>query len=162
MAQIDELLELLNTLILSFVDNTVTTDIAILTDVLTCLQDLQDKIEFLQLESQLQQDEIQQKNHHSEPVLVHNNYLFKFENDPNQQPTQEQLSETAPNSSTDEVQLPLSKPFIRSWEEIRYNKHRTVLEHQALMVHHTSPGFNRSSDRPTSGYSRSNDRPTRC
>jgi hypothetical protein len=28
-----------------------------------------------------------------------------------------------------------------------------MLEHQALMVHHTSPGFSRSRGRPTSGYS---------
>jgi hypothetical protein len=35
-----------------------------------------------------------------------------------------------------------------------------MLEHQALMVHHTSPGFSRSRGRPTSGYSRSGDRPT--
>jgi hypothetical protein len=94
MARIDELLELLNTLILSSVDNTVTTDIATLTDVLTCLQDSQDKIKFLQLESQLQQEEIQQKNHHSELVLVQNNSLFEFENDSYQQPTHDQISDT--------------------------------------------------------------------
>jgi hypothetical protein len=35
-----------------------------------------------------------------------------------------------------------------------------VLEHQALMVHHTSPGFSRSRGRPTSGHSRLGDRPT--
>jgi hypothetical protein len=70
MARIDELLELLNTLILSSVDNTVTIDIATFTDVLTCLQDSQNKIKFLQLESQLQQEEIQQKNHHSKLVLI--------------------------------------------------------------------------------------------
>jgi hypothetical protein len=35
-----------------------------------------------------------------------------------------------------------------------------VLEHQALMVHHTSPGFSWSRGRPTSGYSQSGDRPT--
>jgi hypothetical protein len=29
-----------------------------------------------------------------------------------------------------------------------------ALEHQALMVHHTSPGFNYSRGRPTYGYSR--------
>jgi hypothetical protein len=36
-------------------DKTITTDIETTTDVLTYLQDLQDKINFLQLESQLQQ-----------------------------------------------------------------------------------------------------------
>jgi hypothetical protein len=34
-----------------------------------------------------------------------------------------------------------------------------VLEHQVLMVHHTSPGISRSGGRPTSGNSRSGDRP---
>jgi hypothetical protein len=53
MDQIDELLELLNTLILSYVDNTITIDITNLIGVLTCLQDSHDKIKFLQLESQL-------------------------------------------------------------------------------------------------------------
>jgi hypothetical protein len=55
MARTNEILEQLNTLILSSVDNTVTTDITTLTEVLTCLQHSQGKIEFLQLESQLQQ-----------------------------------------------------------------------------------------------------------
>jgi hypothetical protein len=35
----------------------------------------------------------------------------------------------------------------------------SMLEHQALMVHHTSPGFNRSEDRPTYRYIRLGDRP---
>jgi hypothetical protein len=35
-----------------------------------------------------------------------------------------------------------------------------VLEHQTLMVHHTSLGFSRSRGQPTSGYSRLGDRPT--
>jgi hypothetical protein len=52
------------------VENTVTTDITALIDVLTCLQDSQEKIEFLQLESQLQQEEIQEKKQHFELVLV--------------------------------------------------------------------------------------------
>jgi hypothetical protein len=78
MARIDELLELLKPLILSFVENTVKTDIITLIDVLTYLQYLQDKIEFLHLESQLQQEEIQQKNmRHSELFLVQNDRLFK-------------------------------------------------------------------------------------
>jgi hypothetical protein len=35
-----------------------------------------------------------------------------------------------------------------------------VLEHQALMVHHTSPGFIRSRYQPTPGYSWPGDGPT--
>jgi len=95
MARIDELLELLNTLILSIVDNTVTIDKATLTNVLTCLQDSQDKIKFLQLESQLQQDEIQQKNQHSKLVLVQNKSLFEFENDSYQHPTHDQINDAS-------------------------------------------------------------------
>jgi hypothetical protein len=34
-----------------------------------------------------------------------------------------------------------------------------MLEHQALMVHHTSPEFSRSGDRPTFGNNRSSDQP---
>ena len=34
-----------------------------------------------------------------------------------------------------------------------------LLEHQALMVHHTSPGFSWLGAQPTSGNSRSGDRP---
>jgi hypothetical protein len=93
MAQIDELIELLNTLILSIVDNTITIDKATHTNVLTCLQGSQDKIEFLQLESQLQRDEIQQKNRHFELVLVQNNSLLEFENDSYQQPTHDQIND---------------------------------------------------------------------
>jgi hypothetical protein len=110
MAQIDELLELLNTLILSYVENTVTIDIETLTDVLTCLQDSQEKIKFLKLESQLQQEEIQQKNlRHSKLVLVQNNHLFKEDDDddPDQQPIQEQLSET----TSDSMQMKLNFLF---------------------------------------------------
>jgi hypothetical protein len=84
----------------------VTTDIATLTDVLTCLQDSQDKIKFLQLESQLQQEEIQQKNHHSELVLVQNNSLFEFENDSYQQPTHDQ------RNSTEKLHIQMKMKFV--------------------------------------------------
>jgi hypothetical protein len=59
MARIDELLELLNTLILSTVDNMVTTDKATLQSVLTCLQVSQAKVELLQTQTQLLHDELQ-------------------------------------------------------------------------------------------------------
>jgi hypothetical protein len=50
MDQIDELLNLLNTRILSIFDNVVTIDKETLTNVLTFLQDSQEKIEFLHLD----------------------------------------------------------------------------------------------------------------
>ena len=133
MDQIYELLELLNTLILSIVDNMVTSDKANLTNVLTCLQDSQDEIKIFQLELQLQQDEIQQKNQHFELVLVQNPLFEDDENDDvdlDQQPAQEKLNELTPNSSTNDVQLSLSKWIIRLWEEIRNNKHITVIRYE--------------------------------
>jgi hypothetical protein len=77
MAQIYELLELLNTLILYIVDNMVTIDKETVQYVLTCLQVSQAKVELLQTQIQLLHDELQRKNlQHSELVLVQNNPLF--------------------------------------------------------------------------------------
>jgi hypothetical protein len=137
MARIDELLELLNTLILSSVDNTITFDIATLTDVRTCLQDSLDKIEFLQLESQLQQEEIQQKNIlHSELVLVQNNSLLEEDIDSDQQPVQKELSEPTSYMNGEEVQPSLSKIIIGPWEEIRHNKHKTCIRYENEVTFH--------------------------
>jgi hypothetical protein len=76
----------------------------------------------LQTQTQLLHDALERKNlRHSELVLVQNNPLFEEDDDDDsdQQPVQEQLSEPTSDSSADEVQLPLSKPIIRPWEEIR-------------------------------------------
>ena len=70
MAKINEALELLNDLIHSNVDDMIKMSKNALCNIQSCLQDAQEKIEFLQLESQLQQDELQQKSHHSKPVSV--------------------------------------------------------------------------------------------
>ena len=70
MAKINEALELLNDLIHSNVDDIIRMSKNALCNIQSCLQDAQEKIEFLQLESQLQQDELQQKIHHSEPVSI--------------------------------------------------------------------------------------------
>ena len=59
MDRIYELLELLNTPILSNVNNMVTTDKESLQSILTCFQVLQAKVELLQTQSQLIHDEIQ-------------------------------------------------------------------------------------------------------
>lgn len=56
MVRITELLELLNTLIHSNVHDTIEIGKITLTDIQICLQDAHEKIEFLQLESQLQQE----------------------------------------------------------------------------------------------------------
>ena len=70
MAKINEALVLLNSLIHSNVDDMIKMSKDALCNIQICLQDAQEKIEFLQLESQLQQDELQQKSHHSEPVSI--------------------------------------------------------------------------------------------
>ena len=56
-----------------------------LSEIQTCLQNAHDKIDFLQLESLLQQEEIQQSSHDSELVFVPNNPIFESKVDCNQQ-----------------------------------------------------------------------------
>ena len=51
MAQINDLIELQNTIPLSSVNNTVIVDKATLTHIRNCVQDSQDTIDFLQLKS---------------------------------------------------------------------------------------------------------------
>ena len=70
MAWINELVELLNTLLLSSIDNIVIVDKATLTHIRNCVQEAQGIIEFLQIESQLQHDELQQRKQHYELVPV--------------------------------------------------------------------------------------------
>jgi hypothetical protein len=78
MAQIHELLELLNTLILSIDVNMVTIDKATIQFVLTCLQASHAKVELLQIQTQLLHDQLQRKNlQNSELVLVQNNDSFR-------------------------------------------------------------------------------------
>jgi len=58
MARISEVLEFMKTLIQSTVDDTLQISIGSLSEIQTCLQYAQEKIDFLQLESQLQQEEL--------------------------------------------------------------------------------------------------------
>jgi hypothetical protein len=82
MARVEELLELLNTLILSSVDNTITIDKTTLQYVVTCLQVSQAKAALLQTQTRLLHDALERKNlrQHSELVLVQNP-LFEEEDD---------------------------------------------------------------------------------
>jgi len=70
MEKIHGLLELLSTLILSTGGSTVKVSKDTLRDIQTSLQHAQENIAFLQLESQLQQEELQQWSHHSKLVSV--------------------------------------------------------------------------------------------
>jgi len=72
MGKISEVLEFMKTLIQSTVDDTLQINIGSLSEIQTCLQNAQEKIDFLQLEYQLQQEELQQWSHHSESVSVQN------------------------------------------------------------------------------------------
>ena len=68
MDRMDDVLELLNTLIHSSIDGMVKVSKDYLSNIQTCLQNAREKIEFLQLESQLQQEELHQNRDHFEPV----------------------------------------------------------------------------------------------
>jgi hypothetical protein len=118
-------------------DNTVTIDKETLQSILTCLQVSQAKVGLLQIQTQLLHNALEQKNlrKHSELILVQNNPFFE-EDDSDQQLVQKQLNETTSDSSTNANQLPLSKLIIRSWEEIRHNKHRTDIGNEKEATFH--------------------------
>ena len=72
MARLNGVLEFLKTLIQSTIDNMIQISMKNLLDIGTYLKNAHEKIEFLQLESQFQQDELQQifhsKNTHQKPT----------------------------------------------------------------------------------------------
>ena len=120
---------LLNDLIHSNVDDVIKMSKDALCNIQSCLLDAHEKIEFLQLESQLQQEELQQKSHHSEPVSVQ-----KIEKDSHQQQVKKVSVDShlvpctrAHVHADAAVQPALPKPIIRPWEELLHNKHRTGL-----------------------------------
>ena len=138
MAKINEALELLNNLIHSNVDDMIKMSRNALCNIQICLQDAHEKIEFLQLESQLQQEELQQKSHHFEPVSVQN-----IEKDSHQKKEDkfEVSSHSVPFTREDlhvdaAVQLALLKPIIIPWEELVHNKHRTGLGYDKDVTFH--------------------------
>jgi len=83
MAQVEELLELLNTIILSSMDNTIALDKTTLQFVVTCLQVSQEKTTLLQTQSHLLHDALDRKNlrQQSELVLVLNPIFEDDEDD---------------------------------------------------------------------------------
>jgi hypothetical protein len=82
MARVEELLELLNTLIFSYVGNTITMDKTTLQSIITFLQVSQDKATLLQTQTQLLHDALERHNlrQHFELVFVQN-HPFKYEED---------------------------------------------------------------------------------
>ena len=119
MAKINEALELLNNLIHSNVHDMVKMSKNALCNIQSCLQDAQEQIEFLQLESQFQQEELQQRSHHSEPVTAQ-----KIVKDSYQKKEDKFLVDVHADVA---AQPALLKPIIRPWEELVHNKHRTGL-----------------------------------
>ena len=122
MDRIDDVLKLLNNLILSTVDEMVKINKTSLSNIKICLQNAHENIEFLQLETKLQQEELKQRSHHSEPVFVQ-----KIETD----------SHKAARLHADaETQSALPKPIIRPWEQLVHNKHRTGLGYDKDLSFH--------------------------
>ena len=116
---------LLNDLIHSNVDDVIKMSKDALCRIQSCLQDAHEKIEFLQLESQLQQEELQQKSHHSEPVSIqkiekyyHQQQVIKVEFDSHFVPC------NRADFHADAAAPPaFLKPIIRPWEELVHKNH---------------------------------------
>ena len=112
MPRIDDALQLLNSLIFSTIDGMVKVSNETLFNIQTFLQNAQENIEFLQLETKLQQEELQQKRHPSK--LVQNNSLFDFETGSYQQPASHQVS----NVEFDPHQLLISRAVSHKYAEV--------------------------------------------
>ena len=125
MPRITEILEFLKTLIYSSNHETFQISKGSLSEIQTCLQNAQEKIDFLQLESQLQQEELHQNRHHSEPVFVQNIETTTHQQHVNNGTVHS--NKAAVVYADAETQSALPKPIIRPWEELVHNKHRTGL-----------------------------------
>ena len=117
MAKINELLEFLNNLIHSNVDDMIKMSKDALCNIHSCFLDAHEKIEFLQLETQLQQDELKKKSHHSEPVSVQKIVKDSHHKKEDKVPVD---SHSVPSTRADvhvdaAVQPALLKPIIRPW-----------------------------------------------
>ena len=123
MTKLNDLVELLRNLMLSTVHNDVQVSKDMLCDIQSCLQNAKSTINFLELESQLQRDELQKKTCDSELVFVQNNNLFE----PDHQSKNDQRNEVLSSENLDAVRSVDVKPVIRPWEEMTHNKHRIGL-----------------------------------
>ena len=134
MARLEDALKLLNILIHSTVDEMVKVNKETLFDIQTSLQTAHENIEFLQLETKLQQEELQQWSHHSEPVSVQNNEADSHKQQVNNVTVH---SDKAASVHADaEIQSALPKPIIRPWEQLVHNKHRTGLGYDKDLSFH--------------------------
>ena len=77
-----------------------------LSDIQTCLQNAQRKIEFLELESQFQWEELKKKNY--KPILDQNNNLFE----PDHQSEKDQSNVVVSKENLDATKISYEKPVI--------------------------------------------------
>ena len=138
MTLVGEVLEFLKTLIQYTIDDTFQIRKGSLSEIQTCLQYAQEQIEFLQLESQLQQEELQQWSHHSELVSIQKIEIDSHKYQDNNVTIHSDLvpNKVARLHADVEVQLALPKPIIRPWEELVHNKRRTDLGYDKDMSFH--------------------------
>ena len=119
MAQHIQLLKIIHNLIISSDEDMVHVSKETLTDLSQHLQQTPKTIEFLQLESQLQRIELQEK---SDTFKSLNHPDDKYLNHPNDK------SFIQTTSSVEVVPDPISsKPIIKHWEELQNNKNRRGL-----------------------------------
>ena len=125
MAKFYEILEFLNTSILSTVDDTVNVSKTSLSNIQTYLQNALNKFDFLQLESQLQQAELQQWTHHYELVYVQKIGIDSHKKQVNNDVFDSDLvlNEGANLYADAEAHASPPKPIIRTCEEIVHQKH---------------------------------------
>ena len=134
MAKLERILELLRTLIMSTANSKLKINEAFLSEIQTCLKNAQEKIDFLQLESQLQQEELHQNRHHSEPVFVQNIETTTHQQHVNNVTVHS--NKAAVVYADAETQSALPKPIIRPWEQLVHNKHRTGLGYDKDLSFH--------------------------
>lgn len=105
-----------------------------LSDIQTCLQNSQRKIQFLELESQLQWDEHQEKNCDYELVFVHNNTLFELDSNLELGTDQTIWRENLDVAKSFDENPVISKTSKKLWEEITHNKHITSLGYNKYVL----------------------------
>ena len=119
MAQHIQLLHILHSLIISSDEDMVHISKETLADISQHLQQTHETIEFLQLESQLQRDELQQKSASSKS--------FNHTNEDKDVDSKSVIQKTSSVEVVhDQIQIS-SKPIIKPWEEIQNNKNRRGL-----------------------------------
>ncbi|MCY6488113.1 hypothetical protein, partial [Actinobacillus pleuropneumoniae] len=112
-----------------------------------CLQNAQENIEFLQLETKLQQEELHQNRHHSEPVQ-------NIKTTTHQQQVNNVIvhsNKAAVVHADAETQSALPNPIIRPWEQLVHNKHKTGLGYDKDLSFHI-PDYSKPVQFQSAGF----------